>query len=108
MEGAGGRPRRRNCPGRDSRRLNVSGRGTRRGSPRLACGTAAPASLRSRHLPAAADGKKVYESACIACHGAGIAGAPKFGDKAAWAPRIAQGVTPFTRTRSPASPARAA
>ena len=26
------------------------------------------------------------------CHGAGIAGAPKFGDKAAWAPRIAQGV----------------
>jgi cytochrome c5 len=25
------------------------------------------------------------------CHGAGIAGAPKFGDKAAWAPRIAQG-----------------
>jgi len=38
-----------------------------------------------------ADGKKTYESVCIACHGAGIAGAPKFGDKAAWAPRIAQG-----------------
>ncbi|MEP7275105.1 MAG: c-type cytochrome, partial [Betaproteobacteria bacterium] len=29
---------------------------------------------------------------CIACHGAGIAGAPKFGDKGAWAPRLAQGV----------------
>jgi cytochrome c5 len=27
----------------------------------------------------------------VACHGAGIAGAPKYGDKAAWAPRIAQG-----------------
>ena len=27
----------------------------------------------------------------MACHGAGIAGAPKFGDKAAWAPRIKQG-----------------
>ena len=39
----------------------------------------------------AADGKKIYESGCIACHGAGIAGAPKFGDKAAWAPRIKHG-----------------
>jgi len=28
---------------------------------------------------------------CGVCHGAGVAGAPKFGDKAAWAPRIAQG-----------------
>ena len=37
-------------------------------------------------------GKTVYESTCIACHGAGVAGAPKFGDKAAWAPRIAQGM----------------
>lgn len=40
---------------------------------------------------AAADGKKIYDSACMACHGAGIAGAPKLGDKAAWGPRIAQG-----------------
>jgi cytochrome c5 len=38
-------------------------------------------------------GKTLYSSACIACHGAGIAGAPKLGDKAAWAPRIAQGPT---------------
>ncbi|WP_018913528.1 c-type cytochrome [Thiomonas sp. FB-6] len=37
-------------------------------------------------------GKKVYESTCIACHGAGIAGAPKFGDKAEWGPIIAQGM----------------
>jgi cytochrome c5 len=37
-------------------------------------------------------GKKVYESTCIACHGAGIAGAPKFGDKADWGPIIAQGM----------------
>ncbi len=38
-----------------------------------------------------ADGAAVYNQACVTCHGAGIAGAPKFGDKAAWAPRIAQG-----------------
>jgi cytochrome c5 len=36
-------------------------------------------------------GKKLYEGVCVACHGQGIAGAPKFGDKAAWGPRIAQG-----------------
>jgi cytochrome c5 len=38
-----------------------------------------------------ADGKGAYEKACQACHGAGIAGAPKVGDKGAWGPRIAQG-----------------
>ena len=37
-------------------------------------------------------GKKIYDSGCVACHGAGIAGAPKFGDKAAWAPRIKTGL----------------
>ncbi|MGD7312460.1 c-type cytochrome, partial [Ralstonia pseudosolanacearum] len=36
-------------------------------------------------------GKKVYDSTCQMCHAAGVAGAPKFGDKAAWAPRIAEG-----------------
>lgn len=39
----------------------------------------------------AVDGKATYQSACFACHGTGAAGAPKFGDKAAWAPRIKQG-----------------
>ena len=38
-----------------------------------------------------ADGKKTYEGLCAACHAAGIAGAPKVGDKAAWSARIAQG-----------------
>ena len=40
----------------------------------------------------AKSGEEVYNAACVACHGAGIAGAPKTGDKALWAPRIAQGV----------------
>lgn len=37
-------------------------------------------------------GEQVFNQACMACHGAGVAGAPKFGDKAAWAPRIAEGI----------------
>jgi cytochrome c5 len=36
-------------------------------------------------------GEEVYNGGCNACHTAGIAGAPKQGDKAGWAPRIAQG-----------------
>jgi cytochrome c5 len=39
----------------------------------------------------AIDGKAVYQTACFACHGTGAAGAPILGNKAAWAPRIAQG-----------------
>ncbi len=37
-------------------------------------------------------GKKLYEAACQACHATGAAGAPKVGDKAAWAPRLSKGV----------------
>jgi cytochrome c5 len=39
----------------------------------------------------AADGKTTYDTTCMACHGTGAAGAPKLGDKAAWAPRLKQG-----------------
>jgi cytochrome c5 len=38
-----------------------------------------------------AGGKGVYEAGCNACHAAGIAGAPKAGDKGVWAPRLAKG-----------------
>jgi cytochrome c5 len=37
------------------------------------------------------DGATVYNAVCMACHASGAAGAPKAGDKAAWAPRIATG-----------------
>ena len=37
------------------------------------------------------DGTAVYEKYCTACHGAGVAGAPKFGDRVAWGPRLKQG-----------------
>ena len=39
-----------------------------------------------------AAGKTTYEASCVTCHKTGLMGAPKLGDKAAWAPRIAQGV----------------
>lgn len=36
-------------------------------------------------------GKATYQAACAVCHAAAVAGAPKLGDKATWAPRIAAG-----------------
>ena len=57
--------------------------------PAVAVSAAAPAALDASKPM---DGKTVFQTVCSACHGAGIAGAPKVGDKAAWAPRIAQGV----------------
>ena len=69
-----------------------------------ACGdkpAEAPAASTAPAAPAAAPapapvaenavGKKVYGSTCSMCHAAGVAGAPKPGDKADWGPRIAQG-----------------
>jgi len=51
---------------------------------------AAPAAAPTAN--AAVNGKALYDKACFVCHAAGVAGAPKFGDKAAWAPYIAQGI----------------
>ena len=38
------------------------------------------------------DGKAVYSQTCVACHQASVAGSPPLGDKAAWGPRIKQGM----------------
>ena len=64
------------------------------GTPALAPASApapAPAPAAAPAVASADTGKTLYNSACVACHGAGIAGAPKLADKAAWAPRIQQG-----------------
>ena len=45
---------------------------------------------------AAGAGEALYKQACAVCHVAGVANAPKTGDKAAWAPRIATGVEAMT------------
>lgn len=42
-------------------------------------------------LASANKGETTYKSACQACHAAGVAGAPKLGDKAAWKDRIKTG-----------------
>ncbi len=52
---------------------------------------AAPAAAPAAPVALAVDGQKVFNTTCTACHTPGIAGAPKFADKAAWAPRVKQG-----------------
>jgi len=37
-------------------------------------------------------GEEIYNGSCMACHATGAAGAPKLGDVALWAPRIATGI----------------
>jgi len=46
----------------------------------------------------AASPKQVYQTSCFGCHGTGAAGAPKMGDAAAWAPRIAKGMDALLST----------
>ena len=57
---------------------------------------AAPAATTPAPATVADAGKALYEKACLACHATGAAGAPKLGDKAAWAPRIGLGIDALT------------
>jgi cytochrome c5 len=55
-------------------------------------GATAQAGSGSSGLAVPTSGKDLFDQTCSACHGAGIAGAPKAGDKAAWASHIAKGL----------------
>jgi cytochrome c5 len=55
----------------------------------------APAAAATTAVASAA-GEALYKQACVACHAAGVAGSPKLGDKAAWAPRIQTGIDNLT------------
>ena len=73
------------CGGQDS--------GTSTGSaPAPIAAAPAPAPVAAAPAPTVnAVGESVYKKTCALCHAAGVAGAPKPGDKADWGPRIAQG-----------------
>jgi cytochrome c5 len=65
--------------------------------PAPATGEPVPAGESSMAEPSAAapdlaKGEQVYSTFCIACHMVGVAGAPRLGDRHAWAPRIAKGM----------------
>ena len=55
----------------------------------VAAVTIPPAAARTA---SAGSGKATYDAVCNVCHGAGVAGAPKLGDKAVWAPRMKAGL----------------
>jgi cytochrome c5 len=57
----------------------------------LAIKTPGPSGAGSAATAIPKNGTELFEQTCSACHGQGIAGAPRAGDKAAWGPRIAKG-----------------
>jgi cytochrome c5 len=57
----------------------------------LAIKEAGPAAAGSAGAAIPSNGTELFEQTCSACHGQGIGGAPRAGDKAAWGPRIAKG-----------------
>lgn len=59
--------------------------------PPTAASAAATTTTATATQVSADAGEKLFGSVCATCHTAGLMGAPKFADKAAWAPRIAQG-----------------
>ena len=76
-------------------------------APPAAPAAPAPAAPSAAAEPAAAApaaeatntvGEKLYKQTCFACHGTGVAGAPKFGDKASWAPYIETGLDTMVAT----------
>jgi len=72
-------------------RVEPSGLEAVAGQDNSALAIQAPAGAAATALPVPKDGKSLFESVCGVCHAAGIAGAPKAGDKSAWAARIAEG-----------------
>lgn len=61
------------------------------GADNTAMAIQAPPQATAIALAVPKDGASLYEAVCKTCHDAGLAGAPKFGDHAAWAPRVAKG-----------------
>ncbi|MFN3374991.1 MAG: c-type cytochrome [Burkholderiaceae bacterium] len=56
----------------------------------------APAAAPAAATAVSANGEALFKQACQVCHAAGVAGAPKLGDKAAWSARLGAGVDGLT------------
>ena len=65
---------------------------TGRAAMQAAADAAAKAAASQVAYGGTTDGKTIYDNLCTSCHTAGVAGAPKLGDKGMWGPRIAQGL----------------
>lgn len=65
-------------------------------APAAAAPAPAAAPVAAAPAAAAGGGEALYKQACQVCHAAGVAGAPKFGDKAAWAARVGAGADGLT------------
>ena len=65
--------------------LSLAGCGGADTEPKVAAADGTPAA------PAEINGEEIYNRYCFSCHAAGIAGAPKHGDREAWQPRVAKG-----------------
>lgn len=52
--------------------------------------------LSTTNIALAQSGENTYKQVCVSCHGSGVLNAPKFGDKAKWAPLIAEGQATLT------------
>jgi cytochrome c5 len=57
-----------------------------------AAAPAKPGAVAAAGKPGPVDGKAVYDKVCVACHQVSVAGSPRLGDQAAWAPRIKTGM----------------
>ena len=68
------------------------------GKVRLAGEAPAPTAAPEGADAEAGGGEATYNKSCVACHAAGVAGAPKLGDKVAWEPRVATGIDAMLNT----------
>ena len=65
---------------------------TGRAAMQAAAADAAKAAASAVAYGGTTDGKTIFDNLCTSCHTAGLIGAPKLGEKAEWAPRIAEGM----------------
>ena len=81
--------------GREIRRRVVSASMASLAAACIALASLSPGDVLAQHTDRT--GKEVVETLCISCHGSGANGAPRIGDKKAWAPRASAGLTSLTQ-----------